>query len=175
METLGAVTHICTDKTGTLTRNRMTVTGLYLDGKNVPSVKPGQAKEVAPGSALSHLLTAAALCNDARMNNGNELSGDPTETALYALALDYGYEPVKLAAESPRLTELPFDAVRKCMTTVHDSPQGIIAYTKGGLEAILEKTTGIISASEVVLVDDAALVKANDDMAASGRGSWRWQ
>ena len=166
VETLGAITHICTDKTGTLTQNRMTVTELFLDGA---AVSPGSAVNgaVVAGSTLSHLLTAAALCNDARRDNGNNVTGDPTDVALYALALGYGLDPVGLSAQYPRIAELPFDSDRKCMTSLHDGPDGIVSFTKGAVEALVERSNRIVSAG-ADRPDMGGFIRQNELMADSG-------
>ncbi|WP_243371746.1 cation-translocating P-type ATPase [Geotalea sp. SG265] len=169
VETLGAVTHICTDKTGTLTRNRMTATELFVDGEMISAASVAPAGEVVHDSARFYLLAAAALCNDARMNGDNGLSGDPTETALFVLAMEHGFDPVRLAAEFPRLAELPFDTQRKCMTTIHKNPGGVAGYTKGGLETVLARSSAMLAGSAVVPLDAASFHRANEAMAASGQ------
>jgi Ca2+-transporting ATPase len=169
VETLGAVTHICTDKTGTLTRNRMTVTQLFLDGQRIPAAVAVSPGEPAALGSRYQLLAASALCNDARINGDNGLTGDPTETALYVLAADNGLDPVRLAAEFPRLAELPFDGVRKCMTTIHKDRDGVVVYTKGGLEAILARSSTMLAGSTRVSLDVTAIHQVNVAMATSGQ------
>jgi P-type Ca2+ transporter type 2C len=127
VETLGSVTVIATDKTGTLTEGRMAVRELW----------------TAAGATEADLLTAAALCNDAvlRTNGdgtGDVALGDPTETALLAAARAHGLDP---ADRLPRLSEVPFDSARKRMTTVHRRPDGGVRVTcKGAPEAVLPLT-----------------------------------
>lgn len=137
VETLGSVTVICSDKTGTLTENRMTVTVLDVVGKRVDiseeTNEVGQARYVVNGDsttddpAIKLLLLGGALCNDAELvEEGTEMGrrfhavGDPTEGALVVAAAKYGLRKIDIDAALPRRTELPFDSDRKRMTTVHE-------------------------------------------------------
>ncbi len=132
VETLGSVTYICSDKTGTLTQNKMHVEELYADGTALRSWDAEARLE-----PCSSLLTALSLSNDANYRHG-KVMGDPTEAALCIAAQKAGYDKAVLETESPRIFELPFDSERKRMTTFHRLPDGgVIAYTKGAPESML--------------------------------------
>jgi len=161
VETLGSVTYICSDKTGTLTLNRMRVEEWYCDGAVVRA--PGT------GGPWEALLTAMALSNDARTDAGGAIVGDPTEAALYAAAREAGVDKAEVEPRYPRLAEIPFDPDRKCMTTLHADPAGgVVSFTKGGVEVVLGKTRRALPASgpSAIAADD--LVKAAERMAADG-------
>ncbi len=150
VETLGSATVICTDKTGTLTRNRMTVTHLVLgDPKESGALELGKTSELP--AAAQDLLQAAALCNNASPDpeRAGEYLGDPTEGALLAFAEKYGIEKEALEEASPSLFEQPFDSVRKRMTTVHRLNGEITACTKGAVEELLPFCTSILTSQGV--------------------------
>ncbi len=165
VETLGSVTVICSDKTGTLTQGAMLVERLWtLDGEVEIAgwgYEPagdltvgGQSVDVAAGSPVARLLTGAGLCNDAALIAPTEadgewsIVGDPTEGALLTLAAKAGFEPDTLCDQFPRIAEIAFDSDRKAMTTFHRSRDGASALiaTKGAIEAVLE-TTSTVAAS----------------------------
>lgn len=128
VETLGSVTTICSDKTGTLTQNKMTVTVIDVAGHHLAlSEQIGEGQDTTPQpAAVTMVLAGGALCNDARLQSTgeaeSELIGDPTETALLAAGNRAGLDLKALAEAMPRVGELPFDSVRKRMTTVHKRP-----------------------------------------------------
>jgi Ca2+-transporting ATPase len=155
VETLGAATVIATDKTGTLTRGEMTVTSLYLGpGENLITVS-GTGYEFRGEFHQGHLpidplrdehlallLTAAALCNDAKVEKNDSefrIVGDTTEGALAVLAEKAGLSRERLATEQPRIDEVPFSSERSRMTTIHGGGEGVLAYSKGAPETILER------------------------------------
>ena len=137
VETLGSASVVCSDKTGTLTQNRMTLTNLY-DAANDASATPEQAN----GEGFRTLLRGAALCCDGRVvfEDGKEKHiGDPTETAIVLAAHRGGMPKDDLEREFPRLAELPFDSDRKLMTTVHRMDGKIIAITKGAVDVLCRR------------------------------------
>ena len=152
VETLGSVTVICTDKTGTLTQNRMAVAKLWVDEELVRSSELGDRDQAlllnTPNSSLRTLLTSAALCNNARFTE-NEYRGDPTETALLKAAQEKLGE-----STAERLSEIPFDADRKMMTTVHATSTGTKAFSKGAMERILPLCSHIMINGERRPLDD---------------------
>ncbi|MBI3359658.1 MAG: cation-transporting P-type ATPase [Chloroflexi bacterium] len=189
LETLGATSIICTDKSGTLTQNQMTVREVWVGGQRLKVSGTGYEPkgEFSPAPLgtpvrldLDILLGAALLCNNARLNPPSPerpqwtCLGDQTEAALRALALKGGVNEHTLAATFPRVHELPFDARRKRMSTIHKlpSPKGQIpkeiAFVKGAPKEVLQLCTHILMRGEERPLDErirAEIMAANDDYA----------
>lgn len=151
VETLGNATVICSDKTGTLTLNKMTVTHLA-NGDDFLNKKILKAqKAVKNNNAYKDLMYTASLCNDASLSPASpeEIIGDPTEGALILLAQDFGYSVSSLRKEYPRLGEYPFDSIRKRMSTIHEINNEYVAYIKGALDELLPLCDSIATSNGV--------------------------
>ena len=150
VEALGSVTVICTDKTGTLTKNEMTVMQLYVDGAVVHLTNTGFAEKVTHPD-LKLLLRIGALCNDASLDD-NKVIGDPTEGALLVSAQKGGLDSKELARLFPRKEIIPFTSARAMMTTIHKTKEGLHAYTKGAVSALLPRCTHYIKNGKKMLL-----------------------
>lgn len=163
VETLGSITTICSDKTGTLTLNRMTVEEVFLQRR---AARASWRAEAGGDQAL--FCRALALCNDASLEAGEGV-GDPTEVALLAFATDEGFGRAEAEAALPRVAELPFDSDRKCMTTFHAAgAEGVFSFTKGAFEVVAAACRDVRTGRGEAPLDDEALAGAAEAMAADG-------
>jgi Ca2+-transporting ATPase len=154
VETLGSVTVICADKTGTLTENRMRVEALQPDG--------------AAGGVPVVLLRALALSNDAEGTPEGEIRGDPTEVALVEAAAARGLEKSELLKAFPLMGTLPFSAERGMMTTLHREGDGVIVYVKGAPERVLDRCTSALEGDAAGPLEAGSALRSVDAMAADG-------
>ena len=165
VEGLGSVSVICSDKTGTLTQNKMTVEDYYIDGKRIAAA----AVDVSD-PAQSCLLYDSILCNDSTNENGMEI-GDPTETALINLGKRYGVEAAEVRRLSPRKGEIPFDSDRKMMSTLHRIDGENRMIVKGAIDCLMARTEWIWTSAgvrELTEKDKEIIRKQNQDFSMEG-------
>lgn len=168
VEGLGSVNTICTDKTGTLTKNEMTVRRIFLP--SLGKIELGKGSENLKDD-LKLLLTGVILCNDSmiKVENGEiKVFGDPTETALITLGVKFGLLKDDLDERFPRVKEIPFSPERKMMTTVNEFEGGFLSLTKGAPDIIMERCSHFVENGEIKELDDekrARFLRINEEFA----------
>lgn len=164
VETLGAVSVVCSDKTGTLTQNKMTVVRAFVDHEIINPEHFG-------GDSVSFLARGMSLCSNASIDSG--VYGDPTEIALVEFANKLGLRKKDLEGVHPRINELPFDSVRKMMSTHHEHASGAIVFTKGALDSVIKHTTHILINGKVRPITQDDLLQISEGSAYMARNALR--
>lgn len=165
VEGLGSVSVICSDKTGTLTQNRMTIEHYYVDGRDIPT------DQIDPANPLQEqMLKFSILCNDSTNVEGQEI-GDPTETAMVNLGDKKGISAQEVRDACPRSSEVPFDSDRKLMSTFHKMKDGYTMITKGAVDVMLKRVDYIQKGGKILSVteeDVENICRVNEQYSESG-------
>lgn len=165
VEGLGSVSVICSDKTGTLTQNKMTVEACYIPGKSME-----KAHIDTNDGDVQLLMKSSVLCSDAKIVNGEEI-GDPTETALVSFVSDFQMDAEKIREEHERRSEVPFDSDRKLMSTVHEMEDEVLMIVKGAVDVISGRMESIRkNGKEVKITDEDRKEIAEANQAFSRQG-----
>ncbi len=167
VEGLGSVSVICSDKTGTLTQNKMTVEYYYTNGKEIPA----EAIDLSDPDQ-KRLLDFSILCNDSQNTGGQEI-GDPTETALINLGDKLGRMSGIVREKYPRLSEIPFDSDRKMMSTLHPLKSGITMVTKGAVDVLLKRTTEIYENGTIRKIENSDVERIEEQNQKFSRNGLR--
>ena len=165
VEGLGSVSIICSDKTGTLTQNKMTVKKVYVDGKLID----GESLSL-DDNVQAYLLKNSILCNDSTSQDGKEI-GDPTEVALVNLGHKLSIDELRLRGDISRLAEIPFDSDRKLMSTLHNIDNKNIMFTKGALDVMLDRVKYIMTSEgikEISYEDRQNIIITNKELSENG-------
>ena len=168
VETLGSTTVICSDKTGTLTQNEMTITKVFTNDEEYEVEGSGYKPEgdirnankevIEDDGQIKLLMTIASLCNDANLTREGEeykITGDPTEGAMLTFSEKWNINQENLNEKHPRIEEIPFDSTRKMMTTFHEMDGKYYAFTKGAPDVIMSNSSQILENGEMVDFDQA--------------------